>query len=138
MAGRSRAGWGGLEVKNIREWLYLDRTEITDLLKKCLYLDAVPILIGRRIPYVTRRILKPCGALVWETYNQRYPVADADLAAQAKVGLGARHGLGLQQADPLGALRIRRRRIRGPGALHGLARPTGGGAGRRALTLQKG
>jgi len=62
----------------------LDRTEVKDLLQKCLHLDAVPILIGRRIPYVTRRILRPCGALVWETYKQRYPAADADLAEQAK------------------------------------------------------
>lgn len=84
MARHPSGTWAGLEVKNIREWLYPDRSEITDFLQKCLHLDAVPVLIGRRIPYVTRRILKPCGVLVWETYNQRYPAADADLAEKAK------------------------------------------------------
>lgn len=84
VARHPSAGWAGLEIKNIREWLYPDRIEITDLLKKCLYIDAVPVLIGRRIPYVTRRVLRPCGALVWETYSQRYPAADAELAEKAK------------------------------------------------------
>lgn len=84
IAGHPSATWAGLEVKNIREWLYPDRSEIKDMLRKCLYLDAVPVLIGRRIPYVTRRILNPCGVLVWETFNQRYPAADADLAEKAK------------------------------------------------------
>ena len=78
------AGWAGIEVKNIREWLYPNREEVKDFIEKCLFLDAVPVLIGRRIPYVTRRILNPCGVLVWETYNQRYPKADADLAEKAK------------------------------------------------------
>jgi hypothetical protein len=84
IARHPSAGWAGLEVKNIREWLYLDRQEITDLLSKCLHLDIVPVLIGRRIPYVTRRVLQACGALIWETYNQRYPAADVELAQKAK------------------------------------------------------
>lgn len=78
------SGWAGIEVKNIREWLYPDRDEIKSLLQKSLYLDAVPVLIGRRIPYVTRRILAPCGVMVWETYNQLYPESDEVLANQAK------------------------------------------------------
>ena len=80
----SSAGWAGIEVKNIREWLYPDRKEVKDLLEKSLYLNAVPVLIGRRIPYVTRRVLAPCGVIVWETYNQLYPESDEKLANLAR------------------------------------------------------
>jgi len=77
-------GWAGIEAKNLREWLYVDRLEIKDLLQKCLHLDAVPVLIGRRIPYVTRRLLTPCGVILWETLRQHYPATEHELAAQAK------------------------------------------------------
>ena len=83
LARHPSAGWAGIEVKNIREWLYPGRDELIDLLAKCLHLDAVPVLIGRRIPFVTRRIFQPCGVIVWETYNQRYPETEHELAAQA-------------------------------------------------------
>lgn len=78
------AGWAAIEVKNVREWLYPDRTEVKDLLAKSVYLDAVPVLVARRIPYVTRRVLKPCGLLAWEYFNQLYPATDAALAEQAR------------------------------------------------------
>ena len=75
---------GAIEAKNIRQWLYPDREEIDELLQKALALDAVPILIGRRIPFVTFHLLSTCGVLFHETYNQLYPEADAELAAEAK------------------------------------------------------
>lgn len=74
----------GVELKNIREWLYPDRKEVRDLIQKCLALDAVPVLIGRRIPYVTFRLLNTCGVIIHQTYNQLYANADADLAARVK------------------------------------------------------
>ncbi len=77
-------GYAGVEVKNIREWLYPDRPEIRDFLSKCCYLDVVPVLIARRIPYVTFKQLMPCGVLIHQNYNQRLPNADAELAAKAK------------------------------------------------------
>lgn len=77
-------GWAGIEVKNIRPWLYPHAEEIRELLRKSLRLDVVPILIARRIPYVTRLVLQTAGALVWETFNQRYPAADTDLADKAR------------------------------------------------------
>lgn len=73
----------GIEVKNIREWLYPDREEVQELIGKCCEIDAVPILIGRRIPFVTFGVLSGCGVIVHQTYNQRYARADADLAAKA-------------------------------------------------------
>lgn len=50
------AGWTRVEVKNVREWLYPDRTEVKDMLAKAGALDAVPVLIARRIPCVTFKL----------------------------------------------------------------------------------
>lgn len=82
--------WAGIEVKNIREWLYPDREEIRDLLAKAVDLNIPPILIARRIPYVTRRLLSVAGVLMWETRHQYYPPEYDNLAGQvrAKTSLG--------------------------------------------------
>lgn len=78
------AGAAGLEVKNLREWLYPDRDEIRAMLFKCCHIDAVPVLIGRRIPFVTFALLNTCGVLIHQTYNQRFARADEGLAALAR------------------------------------------------------
>ena len=72
-----------IEAKNVRQWIYPDRSEVKDLLRKSLDLDAVPVLIARRIPFVTVHVLNPCGVLFHETYNQLYASADAELAEKA-------------------------------------------------------
>ena len=69
-----------IESKNVRQWIYPNRSEIQDLLRKALDLDAVPVLIARRLPFVTVHVLHPCGVLFHETYNQLYPGADEALA----------------------------------------------------------
>jgi hypothetical protein len=78
------AGYAGLEAKNIREWLYPDRVEIRDLLLKCCALDAVPVLVARRIAYATFRVLQPCGVVFHETFNQLYPNSAAEVAEQVR------------------------------------------------------
>ena len=78
------AGWAGIESKNIREWLYPNRTEIISLLGKAVRLDCVPVLIGRRIPFVTFKLLSTCGVVLHQTYNQLLPVADQALAEKAR------------------------------------------------------
>lgn len=75
-----KSGLGGVEVKNVREWIYPNRDEVTDLLRKCCSIQAIPILIARRIAYGTFSILHTCGVLVHQTFNQLYPFSDADLA----------------------------------------------------------
>jgi hypothetical protein len=74
----------GVELKNVREWLYPDRDEVTELLRKCTDLNIVPVLIARRIPYVTFKLLTTCGVIVHQTYNQLFPAADAVLAEQVR------------------------------------------------------
>jgi len=80
----------GIEVKNIREWIYPDRSIIKDLLAKCVQIDAVPIIVARRISYSTYSLLTDCGIIVHQFYNQLYPTADRDLAdlVRDKMALG--------------------------------------------------
>ncbi len=78
------AGPLGIECKNVREWLYPDRVEIREWLSKCLALDAVPVLIARRVPFVSFKLLLACGCIIHQTYNQRLPLSEAELADKAK------------------------------------------------------
>ena len=75
--------FAGIEIKNAREWMYPDRDEVRQLIKKCVDLDIVPVLIARRIPFVTFKLLTACGAIVHQTYNQLFPATDSALAARA-------------------------------------------------------
>lgn len=72
-----------IEVKNMREWVHPASAEVKKFLLKAVDLDMVPVLIARRIPYVTMQIFEPCGVLAHQTYNQRYPAGFDAIAAQA-------------------------------------------------------
>lgn len=76
--------WAVIEVKNTREWFYPGRDEVRFLLLKALSVDAVPVLIARRIPFVTFRVLSPCGLVIHHTYNQLYPASEAALAQKSR------------------------------------------------------
>jgi hypothetical protein len=80
----SEHGRAGVETKNIREWLYPHSVEVRELLLKCCAIDAVPVLIARRLPYITFSLLSACGVILHQTYNQLFPSADAELATKAK------------------------------------------------------
>jgi hypothetical protein len=80
----SEHGRVGVEAKNIREWLYPHSAEIRDLLVKCCAINAIPVLVARRISYVSARQLRAAGAIVHEVFNQLYPTSDADLADSAR------------------------------------------------------
>lgn len=77
-------GYCGIEAKNIRQWLYPNDQEIKDAIRKARTLGVVPVIIARRIPFVTFRVLGTCGVVMHETFNQHMANADAALAAQAK------------------------------------------------------
>jgi hypothetical protein len=78
------AGWAGIEAKNGREWIYPNRNEVKEVLGKCLALDAVPVLVARRIQSSTFVVWNACGVILHQTYNQLFPTADTHLADQAK------------------------------------------------------
>jgi hypothetical protein len=78
------AGYLGLECKNTRPWIYPHDEEIKEMLTKCIALDIVPVLIARRIPFVTFMLFSTCGVVMHQTYNQLLPNAEAALADQAR------------------------------------------------------
>ena len=80
----SDAGPLGLECKNVRHWMYPHVGEIRALLVKCLTLDAVPVLIARRIHYSTFAVYSKCGMIVHQTYNQLFPQSDEALATKLR------------------------------------------------------
>ena len=80
----AKGAMAGIEIKNTREWIYPDRDEIRELLLKATALDVLPVLIARRIPYVTFALLNACGVVVHQTYNQLFPDADGALATKAR------------------------------------------------------
>lgn len=73
-----------IEVKNGRPVIYPRSEELTELLSKALDLDAVPIFVARRLHPTVVQTFARTGLLVHETYGQRYPAADIDLANEVK------------------------------------------------------
>jgi hypothetical protein len=64
--------------------MYPHVKEIRETLRKCLALDALPVFIARRIPFVTFAIMSRCGFIVHQTYNQLFPAAEAALGARVR------------------------------------------------------
>jgi len=81
--------WGG-ELKNLREWLYPDSLEIWSAISKCCELNAVPLLITRKLPYVTYLFFGKAGVVGYQTHFQFFhPTAEPELArVKAVDGLG--------------------------------------------------
>lgn len=77
------AGPIGVEAKNVREWIYPRQIEMRELSLKAAVSNTIPVLIGRRIPYVTRLVFEQCGFVFFEMFNQLYPYADEELAGLA-------------------------------------------------------
>lgn len=78
------AGPLGIECKNVRPWMYPHEPELRDMIRKCVAIDAVPVLIARRIPFVTFTILSRCGVIMHQTYNQLMPGTEAKFAAKVR------------------------------------------------------
>lgn len=82
-----------IECKNHREWIYPTSDVMKTLVRKAISADMTPVLIARRLPYITKTgLCAPAGILAHETYHQLYPDTEAgrELAALAakKRGLG--------------------------------------------------
>ncbi len=74
-----------IECKNYREWTYPNQQFIKDLIIRSIELNAVPVLIARRIHYTTiTNFLLPAGIIAHESYYQYFPADQAELAAKAK------------------------------------------------------
>jgi len=60
----------GVEVKNSRKWVYADSDTIWELLGKCAYLEALPVIIARQFSYTAMRNFRKIGILGLSTYKQ--------------------------------------------------------------------
>lgn len=60
----------GVEVKNIREWVYASSDTVWELLGKCAYFEVLPVLITIQISYTTLRDFKKIGLIGFTTYKQ--------------------------------------------------------------------
>jgi hypothetical protein len=74
-----------IECKNYREWTYPGHGIIKELIIKAADLDAIPVLIARRLHYTTRtNLLQPAGIIAHESLFQYYPADQVQLAEEAK------------------------------------------------------
>ncbi len=81
--------WGG-EIKNVREWLYPDDPLIWLAISKCIELDVVPLLVTRKLPYVTFLFFGKIGMVGFQTHFQFFhPTTAPELARVIAVdGMG--------------------------------------------------
>lgn len=60
----------GVEVKNARPWLYPEARDIWEMLRKCVLEDAQPLLIARKLHWLTFRVFSAIGAMGFEFHRQ--------------------------------------------------------------------
>ncbi len=70
--GQRRVVTLGIEVKNIREWIYPESVEIWKTLKSCIDLECIPIIISRAIHYTAFTFFQDIGALGYKTNHQYF------------------------------------------------------------------
>ena len=51
---------------------------------KAIAFDCVPVLVARRLAFVTFKVLSTCGVILHQTYNQLIPETERELANKAK------------------------------------------------------
>lgn len=79
-----------IEVKNLREWLSAQSEEVWNLIGRALRVEAVPVLITRKILGLSFYIFQRIGLLAWQLHFQFFPPETEDEVADIrdKDGLG--------------------------------------------------
>ena len=62
----------GVEAKNVREWIYPSSERLWRMIRKCLVIDAVPLLVTREVAYITHVVCSRMGMLAFETHRQLF------------------------------------------------------------------
>lgn len=62
----------GIEIKNIREWIYPQSVEIWKALKSCIDLDCFPIIISRAFHYTAFAFFRDVGLFGHKTRHQYF------------------------------------------------------------------
>lgn len=74
-----------IECKNLREWVYPHHEAIKELIIKAAGIDAIPVLVARRIHYTAiSNFLAPAGIIAHESYFQYYPADQAEIASKVR------------------------------------------------------
>lgn len=97
------AGTLCIECKNYREWLYPQKDYIKHHILRCDQLNAIPVIIARRIHYSTiSNFFLPAGIIAHEALYQYFPSDQHQLAmaAKHKKSLGFTDIRATEDADP--------------------------------------
>ncbi|MCW1844218.1 hypothetical protein [Prosthecomicrobium hirschii] len=79
------AGTLCIECKNLREWLYPQKPLIKHHIIRCDELNAIPVLIYRRIHYSTiTNFFLPAGIIAHESIHQYFPSDQLEIVMEAK------------------------------------------------------
>jgi hypothetical protein len=62
----------GVEAKNVREWVYPRSERVWRMIRKCLVVDAVPLLVTREAAYVTHMLFSRMGLMAFEIHRQLF------------------------------------------------------------------
>lgn len=75
-----------VEDKNIRDWFYPDSRaeDLARMIAKALTNNTPPMLVTRKVPYVTRLMLKRIGILAFEMHHQYFHPEVADEMAEVR------------------------------------------------------
>lgn len=74
-----------IECKNYREWVYPSKQFIKHHIIRCDEIDAIPVIIARRIHYSARtNLLEPAGIIAHESYHQYFPSDESETADMAR------------------------------------------------------
>jgi hypothetical protein len=68
----------GMEAKNVREWVYPTSREIWMMVKKCLTINAIPLLVTRKTSYIARATMDKLGIMYFETFRQFFSLRTAN------------------------------------------------------------
>lgn len=60
----------GVEVKNVREWIYPTSGEVWIMVRKCLQINAIPFLVTRKTSYIARNFLDELGIMHFQVWRQ--------------------------------------------------------------------
>lgn len=71
-SGQKKFSVLGIEIKNIREWIYPESVEIWKALKSCIDLDCIPIIISRVFHYTAFTFFRDIGAFAYQTKHQYF------------------------------------------------------------------
>jgi hypothetical protein len=59
-----------VEAKNARECIYPSSERVWRMIRKCLLVDAVPLLVTREVAYITHVLCSRMGMLTFEMHRQ--------------------------------------------------------------------